>query len=790
MGEDGSPDDAALPLPLMRYVKDSPLELGFRVWQLRPPTPSLTVVVKGTFDPAAGDPAPFAEEQLPASGGAYWDDDVEKSLRAPSDFALLKPRGECFVIGKAWAPGGRPTTMLACGFKLGPIEKSFAVFGDRRWKKGLVRSMSEPEPFTEMELRMERAYGGPGFAANPYGCGREELDGELPVPNLEQARDLISSPASKPDPVVIGPLPVGWPERMRYAGTYDQYYLRERWPWLPSDFDWRFFLEAPPDQQLREGFWRGDERIEFRNLHPSISSVRSRLPAIAPRLFIDIEHAGNASFSEIRLVLDTVTWNAETGKLLLTWRGLVEVPSESLDEVRHLFIAHDPLDGPMRSSSELKARFDALLAEEEKEEEEAEGEEPPSVTAAPRSEPEPEPEAEDDAEPEPTPEERELEAKMAALEAQLAEMGIELPKEQEQEAEPPDPKELLAKLEASGADVPPELAQLLAELAEPEQPEEDEAEEPPPPEPPPAPEGRALVEARLAAGEPLTELDLTGVDLSGLDLSGQDFSGSILREANLAGVTLSGANLSGCVLAESELERADLREANLVGADLNDASLPWADLRGATLEDADLEGARFVGARLDGVKGARAVFVAAEMSEAVLSGGDFTEADFERAVLDRADLSRAILKDATLEGASAQAARFERAVMTKCRGEGLRASEARFGSIDAEDSFWERAELTRADFSFATLTRADFSDAVLIGTEMDGCAMRQARFDRANAHSLCARKADLMEASFESADLSFADLRGANLFGAELWRANVTSAELELANVTRTKLAE
>jgi len=774
----------------MRYVKDSPLELGFRIWQLRPPAPSLTVVVKGTFDPAAGDPALFADEQVPASGEVYWEDDVERSLRAPSDFALLKPRGECFVVGKAWAPGGRPAPMVACSFKLGPVEKSFAVFGDRRWTKGLVRSMSEPAPFTEMELRMERAFGGPGFALNPYGCGRDERDGELRVPNLEQPRDLIRSPGSKPDPVVIGPLPVGWPERMRYAGTYDQRYMRERWPWLPADFDWRFFLEAPPDQQLREGFWRGDERIEVHNLHPSIPSIRSRLPAIAPRLFIDVE--GRApSFAEVRLVLDTVTWNAELGKLLLTWRGLVEVPSESLDEVKHLFIAHDPLGGPMRSAAELKARFDALLAEEEDEEKEAEGEEPPSVTAAPDPEPETESDSEaGEEEPEPTPEEKELEAKMAALEAQLASMGIERPKDEEKSIEPPDPKELLAKLTASGAEVPPELAQLLAELAEPEPPEEEDGEEPPLPEPPPAPEGRALVEARLAAGEPLTELDLTGVDLSGMDLSGQDLSGSILRRARLAEATLSGANLSGCALAESELERADLREAQLAGADLNGASLQSADLRGAILEDADCEGARLTHARLDGVKAARAIFVAAELSEAVLSGGDFTEADFERALLDRADLTQAILKDATLEGASAQAARFERAVMTKCRGEGLRASEARFGSIDAEDSFWERAELTRASFSFAKLTRADFSDAVLIATELDGCAMRQARFDRANAHSLRARKADLMEASFESADLSFADLRGANLFGAELWRANVTSAELELANLTRTKLAE
>ena len=47
----------------------------------------------------------------------------------------------------------------------------------------------------------------------------------------------------------------------------------QRWPWLPQDFDWRFYLEAPSDQQLKEGFWRGDERIDVHNLHPSCARL-------------------------------------------------------------------------------------------------------------------------------------------------------------------------------------------------------------------------------------------------------------------------------------------------------------------------------------------------------------------------------------------------------------------------------------------------------------------------------------------------------------------------------------
>lgn len=769
----------------MRYVKDSPLELGFRVWQVRPPSPSLTLVVKGTFDPAAGDPAPFAEEQVPTTGEVHWEDDVQMSQRLPSDFALLKPKGECFVVGKAWAPNGRPSPMVACKFKIGPIEKSFAVFGDRRWQKGLVRSMSEPLPFTEMELRMERAFGGPKFAANPYGRGQGEAEGELLLPNLEQVRDLIRSPTSRPEPVLLGPLPISWPDRMRYAGTYDQRYMRERWPWLPEDFDWRFFLEAPPDQRLREGFWRGDERIELHNLHPTVPSIVSRLPGIVPRLFLDVQRPGRApSFDEVALKLDTVVWDGAIGKLLLTWRGLVAIPSESLDEIPHIFVAHDPLGGPLRSAGELKERFEALLKEEEDEEKEAEGEPPPAVEeAVPEAEQEETGEAPD----EPSAEEKELEAKMAELEAKMEAMGIPKAQELPEPPAPPSPATMLEKLRASGVEVTPELEQMVAELEEPEAPPEPPPEEAVP-ESPPEPEGRALLEARIAAGEPTTELDLTGADLSGMELSGRDLSGCILRQVSLAATKLAGANLSGCTLAEAELVRADLKGARLVSADLSAANLQWADLTGAILEDADLEGTRLFCARMADVKAARAIFVGANLAEAILARGDFTEADFERACLDRADVTEAVLKDATLEHASAEGARFDRAVMTKSRGEGLRAKEARFGAIDAEDSFWERSELSKADFSFAKLARADFTEAVMIATEMDGCALRGARFDRANAHSLRARKADLMEASFDSADLTWADLRGSNCFGAEFWRAKTREAQLELANLTRTKL--
>jgi len=100
----------------MRFVKDTPLEIGFRSAQLRPPTPSLTFVVKGTFELVPDAPARLSEEQRFPAGEAFVDDDPTQPLRSGSDYALLKPRGECLLVGEARAPRGEPVTMLPVAF--------------------------------------------------------------------------------------------------------------------------------------------------------------------------------------------------------------------------------------------------------------------------------------------------------------------------------------------------------------------------------------------------------------------------------------------------------------------------------------------------------------------------------------------------------------------------------------------------------------------------------------------------------------------------------------------------
>jgi hypothetical protein len=126
---------------------------------------------------------------------------------------------DLLVFGNAMARHGEPTQQMKVAIKCGRMRHEMEVFGDRRWgnsDSGLVPS--EPEPFLEMPLRHDRAYGGKAVldgiemmhSANPEGRGlyltEEEATGS-PLPNLERPDDLIRHWTDQPRPACFFKLP-------------------------------------------------------------------------------------------------------------------------------------------------------------------------------------------------------------------------------------------------------------------------------------------------------------------------------------------------------------------------------------------------------------------------------------------------------------------------------------------------------------------------------------------------------------------------------------------------------
>jgi hypothetical protein len=121
------------------------------------------------------------------------------------DMCMPKPRGEVLVTGRCYASKGKASAGEV-SLKTGPIEKTLYVFGNRFWRKtvGLVGTISDPEPFGEMEISYENAFGGAEYKKNPLGKGFGSKVGTTgakthPLPNIEDPDELIGSPKDRPD---------------------------------------------------------------------------------------------------------------------------------------------------------------------------------------------------------------------------------------------------------------------------------------------------------------------------------------------------------------------------------------------------------------------------------------------------------------------------------------------------------------------------------------------------------------------------------------------------------------
>jgi hypothetical protein len=229
----------------------------------------LVVVIKGTFVlPRPGETVRLADEQLPLIMADTFSG--EPGFSAPLqeiDFAPRKHRCDVLLTGHARAPVGKQVARMRAGLRVGPMEKVFDVVGDRVWQAGLTGiTASEPQPFTEMPVSYDRAFGGAdrysedesehdAYLPNPVGRGWHKhlknawVDG-TPLPNVEAIGEGVSFPTDKRTPVALGPLGRGWPQRARYAGTYDDAWLADVFPFLPADFDERYYQAAPEDQQV------------------------------------------------------------------------------------------------------------------------------------------------------------------------------------------------------------------------------------------------------------------------------------------------------------------------------------------------------------------------------------------------------------------------------------------------------------------------------------------------------------------------------------------------------------
>ncbi len=289
-------------------------------------------IVRATYELNQAGRLEPADEQVPVRlEDVYVGDPGVSSSLEESDIAIYKPGTDIIVVGEAYAPGGQPTASVQVGVRVGDVYKSATVVGDRLYRPAFgvgPLTASAPMPFRTMPLVWERTVGGTDPATmddarprfdprNPVGCGFGAAMVGHRLPNVYPLQGDRGE-QNQSEPWGFSPVGRGWLPRYPLAGTYDETWQAERMPFLPLDFDYRFFQCAPRGLTAAQHL-RGDEPVRIVNMSIE-GELAFTLPGLVMGLAIRIDRKGA---QRCLAALDTVVLVPARRRVMLVWRRAI-----------------------------------------------------------------------------------------------------------------------------------------------------------------------------------------------------------------------------------------------------------------------------------------------------------------------------------------------------------------------------------------------------------------------------------------------------------------------------------
>jgi len=741
-----------------------------------------------------------------------------------------KVRGEALLTGYAYAPRAEPAPVVAARFAVGPIAKELWVIGDRVWK---ASGPSEPTPFVEMPLGWDRAFGGEGYASNPIGKGFSSIKDEAgesvhPLPNVELAKKLVTSARDRPAPAGFGPIDPSWPQRAKKAGTYDKKWLETKYPEVADDFDPTYFNLAPEDQWI-EGPWQGGEAFTLENLNAERPRLEGVVPSFVARCLVT-RHGAEDSPEDVQLRCDTLWFLPHLERVIMLFRGGVDVADEEGSDVADLMVALERKGAPRPVEHYRSVR--ALRIDRQKGAVHAlrDGDLiPDDLTVVRANQLE---EMDELTEREGLLQrnmrrrgQRELDQLRDRLKAAGVDPDAHLPKDVPEKKATPKPEDVPQMMEDIGqqvqkakADAEDKREKMFAELrdlckaqgidldAKVKQNKQGaggpyrfnadaqiakmkellaQAKK----------HGAELPPAAVAKIEdPALHTQLRKAERTMKEAYRRSVhyapAAEALEEPDAARVRrdVEATLAAGASLAERDLTGADLSGIDFSGRDLTGAFLEKANLRGCSFRGAKLERAVFARATLAGVdfEGARAA--GANFGEADLTGAKLTGGiDLAGAVFYRANLGEADLTGAVLDGAELTEARCQRAVFRGARAKKLTIMKADLRGLDLREAELVECNLLEVDLSGADLGGATLTRTALLDVTADDARFAGARMDKLRVVK-AEKGSSLARAVFRGAQMRGANLRGVNLAGADFADADLTAADFSGANLVGANL--
>jgi hypothetical protein len=321
----------------MNFINNTPLNAAPYILMDRTGAETLLIVLKGTWSLGEGGNLAIADEQMPIQQAPFYNGEPGKSsLRYDTDIVLGKPGTDCALIGHAWAQqSGVPHVDVT--FAVGPVSRQARVFGVRKWVKNRLRTVSiaRVASLEKIPLTWEHAFGGSDTSwqdsafhefclENPVGQGfvaaksTLSLDAQM-LPHMENPDELIRKPGQRPKPVGFGLIAPYWQPRAGYAGTCDENWRKNMSPLPPADLDPRFFSSAAPGLCTPKHL-TGTEQVLVKGASMQ-GTLSFNLPGVKPRASVRCWQ----NEAVVPLQLDTVIVEPDEARMVLVWRGIVNV---------------------------------------------------------------------------------------------------------------------------------------------------------------------------------------------------------------------------------------------------------------------------------------------------------------------------------------------------------------------------------------------------------------------------------------------------------------------------------
>ncbi|MDQ1815668.1 DUF2169 domain-containing protein [Massilia sp. CCM 9210] len=240
------------------------------------------------------------------------------------DLAPPKPACDVMVAGYATAPFDHPHPYIDAGVRIGDKSSGLRAFAPRFWQDGWLGHKAKALATTVQRVPLSYA-----FADWPSGFAIEQGDETAYLPWIEALHADSRRRSHARVPAGFGFWPENAVHRSKHSGTFDDAWLRERSPDLPTDFNPRFYNAAHPELQLVRAPQAG---TAIRLVHLARQAIIDcTFPALA--LAVQARTAAGHMPAPTAMTADTIIIEPDHDRLSIIWRALV--PSgQQADAVR------------------------------------------------------------------------------------------------------------------------------------------------------------------------------------------------------------------------------------------------------------------------------------------------------------------------------------------------------------------------------------------------------------------------------------------------------------------------